>query len=196
MPSEIHVFDSDTWRAISSLQYMDGVTPRTITEVHYNDTGTWRQVFGAAIAAEVLAWATAAPSGTYLATDLSVGAVEFTADTSGNFLFQFFGTASGSGTPTSGTYRPGLTGVDPVNYEISINAGTVVGTGTRIAIGSGTLIDGTFQAMDTTRGVQVNNSTNGTTGQISVTVEIREIAVPANTTGPATFTLKADGDGL
>ena len=196
MPTEIHKKLGDTWVAMTEIQYMDGATQRDITEVYKNDAGTWRQVFGAAVSAETLAWAASTPSGTYASTGPEVAFSSISCDVSGAFNFLQFTNASGSGSPTAGTFRPGVTGVDLTSYEISINAGVVSGFGAKSAIGSGTLIDGTFQALDGTRGVRFANSTTGSGGQISVTVEIREIATPANTTGAASFILSADGTGF
>lgn len=195
MPTEIHKHDGQTWQAITEIQYTDDtLTDRDITEVHYNDAGTWRQVFGSAVAAETLAWDASAPTGSYNSTSpFGIGDVTFTADVSGGFLFIFTTSEAGSstGTPTSGMYRPGLTGVDAVNYEISITAGSVIGSGVRVAIGSGTLIDGTWQPLDGNRGVQMSVSGTGT-GSISVSVQIREIANPGtNLTAVASFTLLA-----
>jgi len=193
MPTEIWKFKDNAWQVINEIQYMDGATPRSITEVHYNDGGTWRQVFGSSVTAGTAAWASATPTGNYKSTDFETGGAaetKFTADTLGNFLFYFSVVESGSstGSPSSGTYRDTAPVNDPSNFEISINAGTVSGSGVRIAVGSGTLLDGTWQNLDTTRGVRIATSGTGS-GSISVTVEIREIATPANTTGAATFTL-------
>jgi len=82
------------------------------------------------------------------------------------------------------------------SYEISISAGSVTGVGTVNAIGSGTVINGTFQDLNTSRGVELINSADGPSGQVIISAEIREIATPANTTGVATFTLKGTGTSL
>lgn len=194
MPTEIYKFDGTTWQPITELTYNDNGTDRTLTEVHYNDAGIFRQVFGGAVAAETLAWDASAPTGSYDSLTAEVGGLgnmSFRADTAGGFVFLFIESISGgsTGTPTSGTFRPGVTGIDFTSYEISINTGAVVGSGTKVAIGAGTLLDGTFQNLDVIRGVQMKLNGTGT-GSISVTVEIREILTPSNTTGAASFTLR------
>lgn len=200
MASEIYKFDGSigAWRGITEIAYQDGATLRDITEVHYNDNGVWQQVFGAAISPEVLAWSASSPSGTYEALNgegQSFMRAEF--DANGTFFFQpidFFKFGS-TGAPTVGTYRSGG-GIDPINYEISINVENPTGTGGNIVIGGDTVLDGTFQPLNTLRGVAATNIDNFSTYSISVTVEIREIANPSNTTGAATFILLADGTPL
>jgi len=195
MATEIHKFANGVWNAITELAYQDAATLRNITEVHYNDAGTFRQVFGSTVSAQTLAWTASTPTGTYFATSTTGPAqMQFTCNTSGNFNFTFISTVDGTstGTPTAGQYKPIII-VDASNYEFSLLVGSVSGTGISNALGSGTLINGTFQPLNTLRGVEMINSTISTTGQISVTAEIREIATPTNTTGPATFILKADG---
>jgi len=201
MATEIHKFANGVWSAITEIAYQDGATLRDITEVHYNDAGTFRQVFGGSVAAVTVDWFESDgvtvndPAGTYFA-DSNVGPcqMQFTCNTSGNYSFTFLFTvdASSTGTPTSGQYKS-VIAVDASSYEISISVGSVTGTGTVNAIGSGTLIDGTFQTLNTTRGVELINSADGPSGEVIVTAEIREIATPANTTGSATFTLKGTG---
>lgn len=189
MATEIHKHDGQDWRAITELAYQDGGTLRTLTEVHYNDAGTFRQVFGAAVAPQVPAWAASAPSLIYKSSGTGGlnSSVTFTADTSGNFLFAFDEIAQpgSTGSPTAGTYKP-IIEVDAVNYEISISF-----TGSApIAVGSGTLLNGTFQDLDTTRGVKILQTGAGTRITV-ISVEIRAKAIPANTTGVATFTMES-----
>lgn len=195
MPTEIHKFANGIWNAITELAYQDGATLRNITEVHYNDNGTFRQVFGSSISAQTLAWSASAPTGTYFAdSNTGTAQMQFTCDASGNFNFTFITGVDGTstGTPTSGQYKPVIE-VDASNYEFSLLVGGVSGTGVSNALGSGTLINGTFQPLNILRGVEMINSTISTTGEISVTAEIRQISTPANTTGPTTFILKSDG---
>ena len=196
MATEIWQKKDDTWRFVSQPTYNDGGTLRTLSEVHYNDASTWRQCFGSTVAAETLAWDASAPTGIYDVSSNESTFALFTADITGGFCFSYGGgTSGGSGTPIFGTYRPGVTGGDAENYEISINTGSVLGNGTKSAVGDGTLLDGTYQALDTGRGVSFISPEDSNGGSISVTVIIREIATPANITATATFNLAADSDG-
>jgi len=201
MATEIHKFANGIYNAITEIAYQDGGTLRDITEVHYNDAGTFRQVFGGSVSAQTVDWLESDgstvndPAGIYFA-DSNFGPcqMQFTCNASGNYNFTFILTvdAGSTGTPTAGQYVP-IIQVDASSYEISINAGSVTGTGTVNAIGAGTLINGTFQALNTTRGVELINSADGPSGEVIITAEIREILTPANTTGTATFTLKGTG---
>lgn len=201
MPSEIYKFADGVWNAINEIGYQDGASLRDITAVHYNDSGTWRQVFGASVSPVTIDWfetdgtTVNDPAGIYFADSGSGPCqMEFRTDTSGNYNFIFITSedASSTGTPTVGQYK-GVIAVDASSYEISISAGTVSGVGTVSAIGSGTLINGTYQDLNTTRGVEFSNQADGPSGQVQITVEIREIADTGNTTGAATFTLKGTG---
>lgn len=188
----IYKHNGSTWLAISALTYMDGATPRSITNVFYNDNLTERQVFGAAVAAETLAWDASAPTGTYTATTTEPGGTalaRFSITTTGTFNFTLIGLdAGGTGTPLTGTFRPGVTGVDLTSYEVSVTMGPVAGSGIRNGNGSMSDITGTFQPLSATGTVSINLIGSGS-GTVSVSVEIREIATPANTTGVAAFTL-------
>ena len=141
MPSEIYKFDSGTWRPIAELQYMDGVTPRTLTEVHYNDSGTWRQVFGAAVAPVVPAWSPT-PNGSYSSTDNASPTCLFTINTDGTYNFS--GGPVFSGTPLNGTYRPNSPDIDVTNYEYRFIVGTVTGFGTVAPDPGDTVINSTW----------------------------------------------------
>ena len=202
MATEIHKFANGSWNAITEIQYTDdNPTDRDITAVHYNDSGTWRQVFGGSTPAVTVDWfetdgsTVNDPAGVYFA-DSNIGPcqMQFTCDTSGNynFIFLFTEDAASTGDPTVGQYKS-VIAVDATSYEISISAGTVSGTGTVTALGSGTLINGTYQDLNTTRGVELSNQADGPSGQVQITVEIRETATPGNTTGAATFKLKGTG---
>jgi len=198
MPTEIYKFDGQTWLPIVEIQYTDDtLTDRDIIEVHYNDNGTFRQVFGAGVAAETLVWAASTPTGTYTAGITVPGRIATMAigiDTAGAFSFLFLETnENAGGAPEFGTYRPGLTGIDASSYEVSVNASSVTGTGTRSGVGSMSVIDGTFQALNGTGNLIMTAGPFGG-GNISVTLEIREIALPSNTTGPATFVMRANAN--
>lgn len=197
MPSEIHKHDGSTWRAITDPRYNDAGTIRDLSEVHYNDGGTWRQVFGTPINAETINWTASTPSGTYHSGETEIAFARFTASTTGSYFFSVEVPSSGDGAPLSGTYRPGITGVDGVNYEISINAGSVSGTGIKEGIGDGTDMSGAWQPLDVCRGISLFNTFSGAgVGTLLVTVEIREIATPANTSGISTFTLSINGTAI
>lgn len=189
MPTEIHKFANGQYNAITEIAYQDGGTLRDITEVHYNDAGTFRQVFGAGVTPQVPAWAASSPSDNYrsLGTEGLNSSVVFTANTSGSFAFAFdeIERPASDGDPTFGTYKPILE-VDAGNYEIAI---TFSG-GLITAVGSGTVIDGTFQDLNTTRGIRIDKTGTGSTVS-TITVEIRDKNTPANTTGVATFVIDA-----
>jgi len=189
MPTEIHKHNGQDFVAITEIAYQDGGTLRDITEVHYNDAGTFRQVFGASVTPQVPAWAPATPNLIYKSsgTEGISSFVTFSADVVGNFVFAFdeIEQPGSTGTPTSGTYKP-IIEVDADNYEIAISF-----TGASpIAIGSGTLLNGTFQNLDIIRGVKILQTGTGTK-TTNISVEIRAIAIPANTTGVATFSMTA-----
>lgn len=184
--------DGQTNQPIAKITYTDGATDRDITAVFKNDAGTWRQVFGASVSAETLAWSASTPTGTYLGVTNEfegLAVAKFLVTTAGTFsltLVEIDG--GGTGTPLSGTFRPGVTGVDLTNYEVSLLLGTVAGDGVRSGSGSMTDITGTFQPLDASGSARIQLIGIGS-GSVAVTLEIREIATPSNTTGPATFTL-------
>lgn len=192
MANEIYKNLDGTWHLIDSINYMDGVTPRTILESYYNDTGVWRQVYGAAAAAATLVFAPGTPTGDYLTVIDNPTTMQFNVTTGGLFFFtpsDSFDAAS-TGTPTSGTFQAG--GNDAVSYEISISAGPVTGDGTLTAIGAGTLLGGTFQPLDTQRGCFVSSGLTSNVTSAPVTVIIREINAPTTNMITASFSISAD----
>lgn len=193
MATEIWKFDGSSWRVINEIQYMDGATARDITEVHYNDNGTWRQVFGSGIVAGNAVWASSAPSGTYAAETTEPGGFSsagVSCTTQGAFGFGLTEQeqAGSTGAPILGTYRDNAPLNDPSNFEIFLTSGTVTGDGFLTAQGSGTVFNA-WQPLDTTRGMVLQLLGSGS-GFVDVSMEIREIATPANTTGVASFRLQ------
>ena len=145
-------------------------------------------VFIEVAAAETLTW-TAAPTGTYEADDSGAGIARqrFFVDVAGNWDVD--GLGDGGFDTASGVYRPGVTGNDPDNYEIRITAST---SGSGIVTTLGGVILGVWKQIVGGEGISVVDTTSGTTIS-SITVEIREIATPANTTGVTSFTFDCDG---
>lgn len=184
--------DGSTNQPISKITYTDGSTDRDITSVFKNDAGTWRQVFGTATTAETLAWASSAPTGIFEATTDEPGGaaiVRFSVSTTGTFAYTFVTiNNAGGGSPTSGTFRPGLTGVDLTSYEVSITVGSVAGSGIISSSGSLSNTTGTYQNLDTSGlvGLQLTGSGSGT---VSVSISIREIANPGTNIISTAFTL-------
>jgi len=141
----------------------------------------------AAVASETLAWS-AAPTGTYSATNVAEFArMTFSANIDGTWSISGYGSSPDSG---AGDYRPKVIGDDPDNYEIKITQSKTAGSGTVASVG-GTVF-GSFVAHTGTEGIRVIDSVSGIT-TVDITVEIREIATPANTTGVASFTFSVDG---
>lgn len=137
---------------------------------------------------ETLAWDLAS-TGTYEAeSSISFGREIFSVDTFGNW------TVAGSGDVKSdsgaGDYRPKVVGEDCINYEIKITKVVNSGSGSVATLGGA--VFGSFVPLDGGEGVRVLQSTAGTTN-VSITVEIREIATPANTTGLASFVFDVTG---
>jgi len=144
-------------------------------------------VFVEVAAAETLAFV-AAPTGTYEADGIAGHAQQtFTVDKAGNWDVIGFGDVSFD--TDSGAYRPGVTGNDLDNYEIRMTAANT-GSGTVIALGG--IILNTFVPLTGGQGIEVTDNALGVTTS-SITVEIREIATPANTTGVASFTFDCNG---
>jgi len=185
MPTEIYKFDGTAWRAIAELQYMDVATPRDITEVHYNDSGTWRQVFGAAVSAGTAAW-NPEPTGNYdvTTTELS-GTLRIRLFTSGTWSID--GSPGLSGSPLNGEYRDNAPEVDTTNFEYNITF-LDAGDGTSAPDPVATDINGNWTPLDATVGIRFNVLSPGQSGQTSITVQVREIAIPANATTVASFT--------
>ena len=90
----------------------------------------------------------------------------------------------------SGDYRPGVVGQDEVNYEIEITSSLSGGSGSVSALGGITF--GAWKTLEGGEGINVADAVSGIT-TVNITVEIREIATPANTTGVASFTFDVDG---
>lgn len=138
--------------------------------------------------AETLAW-NLAPSGTYSASSAAEEAFQsFTASIDGEWAI----VGGGQGTPGSGSgdYRPKVVGDDPDNYEIRITSNRTGGSG--VIAATGNVVFGSWVPHSESDGIIVTDSTSGTT-TVDITVEIREIATPANTTGVASFEFSADG---
>lgn len=137
---------------------------------------------------ETLAW-NPDPTGTYEAeSDIFGASEEFTASISGDWTV--VGTGNVKSDSDTGEYRPKVTGNDPDNYEIKVTR--VVNSGTGAVVATGDVIFGSFVALTVSSGIRVVQTGAGTT-DVSVTVEIREIATPANTTGVASFVFNATG---
>jgi len=139
-------------------------------------------------AAETLAWDLAA-TGTYEAeSSIAFGREVFLVDTFGNWTIT--GTGDVKSDSDAGDYRPKVVGDDPINYEIKITQSVNSGSGSVVALGGVSF--GSFVQLDGGEGIRVLQSTAGTTN-VSITVEIREIATPANTTGVASFIFDVTG---
>lgn len=139
-------------------------------------------------AAETLAW-NLAPTGVYTAASSAEDAfMKFTASTLGEWVIS----GGGQGTPSSGSgdYRPKVSGDDPDNYEIRITSSRTSGSG--VIAATGNVVFGSWVNHSVTDGIIVTDTGAGPT-VVDITVEIREIATPANTTGVASFTFNADG---
>ena len=137
---------------------------------------------------ETLAW-NAAPTGTYEADRSGFFAKQqFTVSDLGGWSVTGAGDTFDTG---SGDYRPGVVGQDEVNYEIRITASTTGGSGSVAALGG--IVFGTWKTLEGGEGISVTDAVTGVT-TVNITVEIREIATPANTTGVASFTFDVDGD--
>ena len=143
-------------------------------------------VFIEIAAAETLAFS-AAPTGTYEADDNTGPAIQtFLVDKDGTWSVTGFGDTFDT---DSGDYRPGTTGNDIDNYEIKITSAPS-GSGQVNALG-GIILD-SFVPLTGGQGIRVFDTSSGVT-ESDITVEIREISTPANTTGVASFTLDCDG---
>jgi len=173
--------DVDPGEPGSSTIVLDPVPSGTEVPIH--------NVFIEIAATETLAW-DLEPTGTYEATNFGgPGILTFIVTSSGLWSV----TGEGITVDTdNGDYRPGVTGNDPDNYEVKITA-TGSGSGTINALGG--IILGTFVPLTGGQGLKVTDTTSAET-IATVTVEVREIATPANTTGVASFILECDGDRL
>jgi len=141
-----------------------------------------------ATAAETLAWNLAA-TGTYQAeTNISFAQEQFIVDIAGNWNINADGNVKND--EDSGDYRPKVIGDDPDNYEIKITRSVNSGIGAVTPIGG--VIFGSFVPLNGGEGIEVFQGSLGTTN-VSITVEIREIATPANTTGLASFIFDVTG---
>jgi hypothetical protein len=137
-------------------------------------------------AVETLAWDLAA-TGTYLAeSNVSIGLLQFAVDISGNWNVTSSGNVQSD--TDSGDYRPKVIGDDPDNYEIKVTRLVNSGMGTVFPVGGA--VFGSFVPLNGGEGISVVQSSAGTTN-VSVTIEVREIATPANTTGLASFVFDA-----
>lgn len=135
-----------------------------------------------AASVETLAW-NAAPSGTYEAeSSIPFSQEIFTVDISGNWIIT--GTGNIKSDSDSGDYRQKVVGDDPDNYEIKITRVVNSGSGAVIELGGASF--GSFVPLNGGEGIQAAQFDGGVTN-VSVTIEIREIATPANTTGVASF---------
>jgi len=133
-------------------------------------------------ATETLAWNLAA-TGTYEAeSSFDFAKEKYSVDTLGNWTVIGIGDIKSDS--DSGDYRPKVVGDDPDNYEIKITR--VINSGTGAVVADGGVIFGSFVPLNGGEGITVQQTSAGTTN-VSVTVEIREIATPANTTGLASF---------
>jgi len=138
---------------------------------------------------ETLAW-NLAPTGVNAANSfIGQAHLYFTVDAAGGWDISGFGETF---TTISGEYRPSATGIDVDNYEIRITTATS-GPGRVISLGG--IVMGVWKQLVGGEGVRVIDNTDFVTASL-VTVEIREIATPANTTTVATFTLSCDGIGV
>lgn len=141
-----------------------------------------------AAAAETLAW-NAAATGTYEAeTNISFAQEEFIVDISGNWNINADGNVKND--EDSGDYRPKVIGDDPDNYEIEITRVVNAGIGAVTALGGVTF--GSFVPLNGGEGIRVFQGSLGNTN-VTITVEIREIDTPANTTGVASFVFDVTG---
>lgn len=139
-----------------------------------------------AAAVETLAWV-AEPTGTFEADSATFLARQiFTVDDLGNWDITGSGDTFDTG---SGDYRPQVEGQDDDNYEIKITEST---SGTGVVNPLGGVIFGSFVPLTGGQGISITDATASTTVS-NITVEIREIATPANTTGVASFTFDCDG---
>lgn len=139
--------------------------------------------------AETLAW-NLAPTGTYSAASADgITNQTIIMDEAGNWDITGVGTTFDT---DSGVYRPGATGNDPDNYEIRVTAST---SGSGIVNPLGGIVLNTWKQLVGGEGIRVIDNTLAVTASI-ITIEIREIATPANTTGIATFTFNCDGNGF
>lgn len=139
-------------------------------------------------ATETLAWNLAA-TGTYEAeSDISFGQLEFTVDISGNWSITGIGNVTADS--DSGDYRPKVVGDDPDNYEIEVTRVINSGSGTVTALDG--VVFGSFVPLNGFEGIRVKQPSAGITN-VSITVEVREIATPANTTGLASFVFDVTG---
>lgn len=145
-------------------------------------------VKNSAATVETLAWNLAA-SGTYEAESNDSFAIElFSVDTLGDWTI--LGTGNVKSDSDSGEYRPKVIGDDPDNYEIKVTR--VVNSGNGLVIEVGGAVFGSFVALNGGEGIKVLKGNSGTVN-VSVTIEIREIATPANTTGLASFVFDVTG---
>lgn len=53
MAIEFYKFDGTSFQLMTEIAYQDGAMLRNITEVHYKDVNTWRQVFATTVPIEV-----------------------------------------------------------------------------------------------------------------------------------------------
>lgn len=141
-----------------------------------------------AASVETLAW-NAAASGLYEAENTAAfGRLTFSVDEFGNWTIASIGDVKAD--TDSGDYRPKVVGEDVDNYEIKITRLVNSGSGSVTTLGGA--VFGSFVSLGGGEGIRVQQSSSGTTN-VSITVEIREIATPANTTGLASFTFDVTG---
>jgi hypothetical protein len=150
-----------------------------------NDIPTDHTISLAAAAAETLSW-NAAPTGTYDAIGDEIAAKSFSLRTDGTW------TVAGTGTTQNdvdnGVFKPTAT-TDTTSYEYFMTQNAVAG------VGQGVTVIGTLNAWTPLTSDLLVSISDMSAGSISssMTVEVREILTPANTTGQASFGLTADG---
>jgi len=137
---------------------------------------------------ETLAW-NLEPTGVYDSMSIFELATEkFIVDSLGAWTVS--GVSNVFSQTDSGFYRPQVVGDDKINYEIKITATINSGAGTISLLGG--VVLGTFVNLTGGQGVEVSDAVAGSTN-FSITVEIRDKALAANSTGLASFNFDVDG---